>query len=176
MEGLAVCEKHKTKHSSHGMNIPTKKQSTDLSTLSKQDKNTFETSHILTTDQEMDTETLITKDFETLEIPTYMVSPTSTENSTSNMASPTALASTENLSSSVHQINDLVYQNDQNANGNESLKGEFKNQTNTKPLKVRVKRYSTKKYNKHHVEEVKVDFYSKDSSSSDEDGAATNIA
>ena len=160
-KALLSCEKHKTKHTSHGTNVPTMKQSTHLSTLSKQEKNTFETSHILTTDQEMDTETLMTKKgLEALEIST-------------DMASPTDLTSTED-SSLVHQSTDLVYQNDQNAklNGNESQKGKFTKQTSTRPLKACIKRYSTRKYNKHHVEEVKVDFYSEDSSSSDEDGAA----
>ena len=96
----------------------------------------------MTTDQEIDTETLVTKkDLEALQI-------------SSAMASPTDLANTED-SSIVHKINDLVYQNDQNANGIESQKGEFKKQTSTKPLKVRVNRFSTRKYNKHHVEEVK---------------------
>ena len=149
-KALLSCEKYKSKHihPSLGTNISSKKQSTDLSTLSKQEKNT---SHILTTDQEMDTETLITKkDLEALKI------------STDNIVSPTDLAS----------IN-LVYQNDQTTLESESQKGEFQEQAITKPLKVRVKRYSTRKYNKHHVEEVKVDFYTEDSSSSDEDGAAT---
>ena len=157
-KALLSCEKHKSKHihPSLGTNTPTKKQSTDLSTLSK-----IETSHILTTNQEVDTETLITKDLEALEISTDM-----------HMASPTNLAGTED-SSLVHKINDLVYQNDRNTNGIESQKGEFQEQAITKPLKARVKRYSTRKYNKHHVEEVKVDFYSEDSSSSsNEDGAA----
>ena len=162
-KALLSCEKHKSKHvhPSLGTSIPTKKQSTDLSTLSKKETNTFETSHILTTDQEMDTETLITKNLEAFEIST-------------DMASPTDLASTKD-SSLVHKINDLVYQNDQNANGIENQKGEFQEQAITKPLKAHVKRYSTRKYNKHHVEEVKVNFYSKDSSSSDEDAAYGEI-
>ena len=105
----------------------------------------------MTTDQKMDTETFITKkDLEALQI------------STDNIVSPTDLAS----------IN-LVYQNDQIIIESESQKGEFQEQAITKPLKVRVKPYSTRKYNKHHVEEVKVDFYSEVSSSSDEDGATT---
>ena len=143
-KALLSCEKHKSKHIRPSLvtNISSKKQSTDLSILSKQEKITFETSHILTTDQEIDTETLVTKkDLEALQI-------------SSAMASPTDLANTED-SSIVHKINDLVYQNDQNANGIESQKGEFKKQTSTKPLKVRVNRFSTRKYNKHHVEEVK---------------------
>jgi hypothetical protein len=47
-------------------------------------------------------------------------------------------------------------------------------QTNTsiKPLKVLIKRYSTKKYKRHHVEEVKVHFHHEDNSNSDEDSEA----
>ena len=124
-KALLSCEKHKSKHirPSLGTNISSKKQSTNLSTLSKQEKITFETSHILTTDQEIDTETLVTKkDLEALQI-------------SGAMASPTDLANTED-SSIVHKINDLVYQNDQNANGIESQKGEFKKQT--KPCLITV--------------------------------------
>ena len=151
-KALLSCEKHKTKHSSHGTNVSTKKQGTDLSTLPKQEKDILETSHgTFMTDHEMGTEILTTKDLEALQIST-------------DMASPTDLVSADN-SSSVHQINDIVYQNDQDLIGSEK-------QTSTKPLKSRVKRYSTKKYNKHHVEVMKVDFYSEDSSNSDEDDAA----
>lgn len=41
-------------------------------------------------------------------------------------------------------------------------------------FKARIKRYSTRKASKHHVEEVEVDFYS-DSSGSDEEVAASNV-
>lgn len=37
------------------------------------------------------------------------------------------------------------------------------------PLRVLIKRYSTKKYKQHHVEEMKVKFFDEDDSSSDED-------
>ena len=72
----------------------------------------------------------------------------------------------------------VFIQNNQDAIGNDSQKegGELKKQTNTniKPLKVLVKRYSTKKYRRHQVEEVKVHFYHDGSSSSDEDGGAAS--
>ena len=77
-KALLSCEKHKSKHIHPflGTNISSKKQSTDLSTLPKQEKTTFETSCILTTDRETDTETLITKkDLEALQISTNMASP-----------------------------------------------------------------------------------------------------
>ena len=70
-------------------------------------------------------------------------------------------------------------QNNQDAIGNGSQEGggsKKQTNTNTKPLKVLVKRYSTKKYRRHQVEEVKVHFYRNDSSSSDEDdGAAISV-
>ena len=47
--------------------------------------------------------------------------------------------------------------------------GKFKGQTDTKPLKIFAKRYSTKRYKQHHVEEMKIEFCDEDSSSSDED-------
>ena len=65
-------------------------------------------------------------------------------------------------------------QNNQEAIGSDNQEEELKKQTNIKPLKVLVKRYSTKKYKKHHVEEVKVHFYHEDSSSSDEDSRAAD--
>ena len=72
----------------------------------------------------------------------------------------------------------MQIQNNEDAIKNDSQEQELTKQTNTstKPLKVLLKRYSTKKYNRHHVEEVKVHFHQEDSSSSDEDinGAAYN--
>ena len=54
-KALLSCEKHKPKHPSHGTNVPKGKQSTDLNTLSKQEKSTSEISpYVLTTG--MDTE------------------------------------------------------------------------------------------------------------------------
>ena len=41
-------------------------------------------------------------------------------------------------------------------------------------LKARIKRYSTKKVSKHHVEEVEIDFQSDDSSESSSEEAATD--
>ena len=67
----------------------------------------------------------------------------------------------------------IMYQNDQEHNvGSEEqdYEGEFKEQTDTKPLKIFINRYSTKKYKQHHVEEIRIEFYDEDSSSSDEDG------
>ena len=63
-------------------------------------------------------------------------------------------------------------QNDQQCIESEQqdLDEEFKKQTGTKPLSVLVKRYSTKKYKQHHIEEVRIHFYDDiSSSSSDED-------
>ena len=52
---------------------------------------------------------------------------------------------------------------------------EFKGQTDTKPLKIFAKHYSTisKRYKQHHVEVMRIEFYDEDSSSSDEDGLNT---
>jgi hypothetical protein len=84
-------------------------------------------------------------------------------------------SSTElDTSSSENQANDVTYPNDQEHNniGNEQqdLEGEVKKPADTMhnmPLRVRIKRYSTKKYNQHHVEEMKVEFLDEDDSSSD---------
>ena len=71
----------------------------------------------------------------------------------------------------------MVYiQNNQDAIGNDNQESKKQTNTNLKPLKVLVKRYSTKKYRRHQVEEVKVHFYHDNSSSSDEDdGAASSV-
>ena len=69
------------------------------------------------------------------------------------------------------------FQNNHDAIGSDNQEEELKKQTNTniKPLKVLVKRYSTKKYKRHHVEEVKVHFYPEDSSSDEDSGAAASM-
>ena len=99
-----------------------------------------------------------------------------------DVASPTELVS-EDLDTTYKlflQTNAMVFQvqNNEDAIRNDSQEEELTKQTNTntKPLKVLLKRYSTKKYKRHHVEEVKVHFHQEDSSSSDEDnGAAYSI-
>ena len=48
---------------------------------------------------------------------------------------------------------------------------ELKKQTSTKPLNILIKRYSTKKYKRHHVEEATVHFYEEDSSNGNDDCA-----
>ena len=114
-----------------------------------------------TTIHEMDIEALMPIDSEAPQ--------TSTD-----LCSPTKLVIIE-ASTTIHQVSGIVHQNDQDTIESEHQNRESKKRTNPKPLKVLVKRYSTKKYNRHHVEEVKVKVYSDESSSSsDEDNAAAN--
>ena len=76
-------------------------------------------------------------------------------------------------SSSGNQISDIMYPNDQELNifGREKqdLEGKVKEKADSMPLRVLIRRYSTKKYKQHHVEEMKVEFFDEDDSSSDED-------
>ena len=133
------CEMHRSRLIQPSIGS-TKKQSTDFSTISRQDKRTSEMlQNVLTT--EMKKEQLNTEQLQS-----------STDTAIELLSM--------NTSSSV------VHENGQDAIGSdESQPGK---QTDTKPLKVMVKRYSTKKYKRHQVEEVKVQFYHEDSSSSDE--------
>ena len=127
----------------------TNKQSTDVSLLSKQGKNAFETSHnISTTEYEFstNTETLLIKNVEALQLSTEPVS--HTESIKLNI----------DASTSIDGCGNIPYQNDQDS------------AMTTSPIKCN----STRKYNMHHVEEVKTDIYSEDSSNSDEDDAAAN--
>ena len=157
-KALLSCKKYKSKLNQHS--TPGTKSSTVSNTLHRQEKNSSEVSHNDKT-TEMNNEKLELKESHFL----------------SNIDSPTELVGVD-TSSSVNQIDKsnsvLQYQlqNDQQCIKSEQqdLEGEFKKQTDTKPLSVLVKRYSTKKYKRHHVEEVKIHFYDEDSSSSDEDG------
>ena len=84
----------------------------------------------------------------------------------SDIDSPTKFVDVD-TSSSVNQIDisnivlQYQLQNDQQCIESEQqdLEMELKKQTDTKPLSVLVKRYSTKKYKQHHVEEVRIHFY-----------------
>ena len=95
----------------------------------------------------------------------------------SNAASSTELVSNNNSNSMGDQVIDnhdtTMYPNDTKDDGGSQQQEdgrEFKGQTDTKPLKIFSKRYSTKRYKQHHVEELRIEFYDEDSSSSDEDG------
>ena len=154
-KALLFCKKYKSKLNQHS--TPGTKSSTASNTPHRQEKNSSEASQNNKT-TEMNNEKLELKESHFL----------------SKIDSPTELVGVD-TSSSMNQIDKsnivLQYQlqNDQQCIKSEQqdLEGEFKKQTDTKPLSVLVKRYSTKKY---HVEEVKIHFRDEDSSSSDEDG------
>ena len=75
------------------------------------------------------------------------------------------------------QTNAVVFQilnNEDAITGNDSGQEEEQStNTSVKPLKVLIKRYSTKRYKRHHVEEARVHFRHEDTSSSDEDSGAS---
>ena len=80
----------------------------------------------------------------------------------------------ENSSNLLHQWTDIqCHRNGYNAIGNQAQEMK-KRQFTTKPLKVVVRRYSTKLHKRHHVEEVEADLHSEESSESDKEDVATN--
>ena len=117
----------------------TKKQGTDFSTISRQDKRTSE----------------ILQNVSTIEMKKEQLN-TDHEQPQPSTDTAVELLSMNTSSSVVHE------------NGHGSDECQAGKQMDTKPLKVLVKRYSTKKYKRHQVEEVKVHFNHEDSSSSDE--------
>ena len=138
----------------------TKSNSTTSSSLAKQDKNASKTSHNDKT-TEMNDKKLELK-----------------EQQFSSEINPTTTLDTSNsVNRQIDKYNVVLQyqlQNDQQCGseqqGLDQLEGDLKKQANTKPLSVLVKRYSTKRYKRHHVEEAKVKFYDEDcSSGSDED-------
>ena len=161
------CYKSNPTQISLQVNASWKNKSTDVSTLSKSKSetshNTSTTDHIYS---EVDTKQPIhdqkMKELEALRDQTL-----------TDIASPTELVSgdLDTTQKLVLQTDAMVFQIQE-----EELTKQT-NTTSTKPLKVLLKRYSTKKYNRHHVEEVKVHFHQEDSSSSDEDinGAAYSM-
>lgn len=154
------CKKDKSKSSqpsAPGTNniICTIKSGISPCTLPREEKSTSDISHLNVKNTEMNTNGELE-----LQI-------------SSDIASSNKLASADISNSMGDHVNHIImYQNDQEHNvGSEEwdYEEEFKKQTDTKPLKILVNRYSTKKYKQHHVEEVRIEFYDEDSSS-DEDG------
>ena len=99
----------------------------------------------------------------------------------SNAASSTELVSNNNSNFIEDQIidnhdtttmypNDNMEKYDHGGSQQQEDGREFKGQTDTKPMKIFAKCYSTKRYKQHHVEVMRIEFYDDDSSSSDEDG------
>ena len=125
----------------------TRKEDTDLTTISRQEKCTSDVSQSVST-TEMKKEPLKHKKIQASTDPAI------------------ELLDMNTLSSVEHE-------NGQNATGSDHEQSQAGKQTDTKPLKVLVKHYSTKKYRRHQVEEVKVHFYHEDSSSSDEGSLST---
>ena len=164
-KALLSCEKHKsinksTQPSAPGTNnISATKSSTTPSVLPRQEQNASETLHLNVKTNELNTNKNVEFSF------------------SSDVASTTELISVDS-SSSGNQVNNIVYLNDQEyitggEQQNPQLVGGLKKQTDTKPLRVLIKRYSTKMYKQHHVEEVNINFYDEESSSSDESGLDT---
>ena len=159
-KALLSCEKHKSKSqaSAPGMNnICTIKSSNTPNILPRQEKDTPEILHLNIKTTEINTNKKVEL------------------TSSSEVASTTELVSVDTAYSG-NQVNDIMYPNDQEQyhiiiNEQQDLQQEagFKKQTDTKPLRILIKRYSTKIYKQHHVEEMKVEFFDEDNSSSDED-------
>ena len=160
---LLSCEKHKFKSTQPSApvmnNISTPKSSNTPNILPRQEKDTSEILHLNAKTTEINTN-------KKLEV-----------TSSSDVASTTELVSVD-TSCSGNQVNDIMYPNDQeqyhiiiiNEQQDLQQEWEFKKQTDTKPLRVFIKHYSTKMYKQHHVEEMKkVEFFDEDNSSSDED-------
>ena len=162
---LLSCKKHKFKSiqplapGTH--NISATKSSSTPKIIPRHEKNTSETLHLNAQTNEIYTNKKID----------LTVS--------SDVASTSELVSVSDTSYSGNQVNDIVYPSNQEYNiiGSEQqdlqLEDGFKKQTDAKPLQVLIKRYSTKKYKQHHVEEVKINFCDEDSSSNDEDALDT---
>ena len=63
-----------------------------------------------------------------------------------------------------------------NLNSNKRVKEVAEQEKKSIPLKAQIKRYSTKKIFKHHVEEVKVDFYSDSDDNENSYGDTTSVS
>ena len=162
---LSSCKKYKSNSSQPGTNnvICTMKSGISPCTLPRQEKNTSDTSHLKTTDSEMintngqlglkfSSETLASSN--ELMVCTCDDIPNLTEDQVNHRSSTT------------------MDQNDQEHNfqSEQHLDHEGEIKEPTKPLKIFIhNRYSTKRYKKHHVEEIRIEFYDEDSSSGDED-------
>ena len=163
------CETWKLKllQSSLNTDMSTKKlkqYSTDPTLVSQEKSDDFEISNkILAT--ERDTEEILlnsnsNKDSEPgeLQLSTGLTSPTESVQNSSNL---------------LPQKTDIqCHINGYNAIGNQAQELE-KKQFTAKPLKVVVRRYSTKMHKRHHVEEVEADLHSEESSESDKEDVAS---
>ena len=157
------CKKHKSKSSQASVPttnniISTTKSGTTPSSLPRQENSTSDTAHLNAKNTE-NTNGELELQF------------------SSNAASSTELVSNNNSNSigdrDIDNYDTTMYLNDTKYDHGGSQQQddgrEFKGQTDTKPLKIFAKCYSTKRYKQHHVEVMRIEFHDDDSSSSDED-------